>query len=71
MRIQKDHIIVIDHGVVIAQGSETELKAQVGEDRLDVIISGDQDFAAALKALDGENTTVDEIERIIIKKSIH
>ncbi|MBP9114739.1 MAG: ATP-binding cassette domain-containing protein [Acidimicrobiia bacterium] len=60
-----DHIIVIDHGVVIAQGSATELKAQVGEDRLDVIISGDQDFAAALKALDGENTTVDEIERII------
>ena len=55
-----DHIIVIDHGVVIAQGTATELKAQVGDDRVDIVVGQEQNLEAVVSALSEENTKIDE-----------
>ena len=44
-------IAVIDHGVVIAEGTSDELKAQVGGDRLEIRLDDDCDEEAALAAL--------------------
>lgn len=60
-----DHIIVIDHGKVIAEGNSSELKGQVGDDRLDIVIPNDQEFEAAVKALDGEAVKSDAEARTI------
>lgn len=60
-----DHIIVIDHGKVIAEGNSSELKGQVGDDRLDIVIPNDQEFEAAVKALDGESVKSDAEARTI------
>jgi len=60
-----DHIIVIDHGVVIAQGTATELKSQVGDDRVDVVLGPDDSFDAVLTALVGEDFNAHEEDRII------
>lgn len=60
-----DHIIVIDHGKVIAEGNSSELKGQVGDDRLDIVIPNDQEFEAAVKALNGESVKSDAEARTI------
>jgi ABC-2 type transport system ATP-binding protein len=60
-----DRIVVIDQGVIIEQGTALELKAKVGDDRLDILLSADQDFDVAIKALEGETVTADEEENII------
>ena len=44
-------IAVIDHGVVIAEGTSDELKAQVGGDRLEIQLDDDAAPDAALAAL--------------------
>jgi ABC-2 type transport system ATP-binding protein len=49
-----DRIAVIDHGVVIAEGTSNELKAQVGGDRLEICLEDRDrggDAIAALAAL--------------------
>jgi ABC-2 type transport system ATP-binding protein len=49
-------IAVIDHGLVIAEGTPTELKSQVGGERLDIHLCNPDEGAravAALAALDG------------------
>ncbi len=46
-----DRIVVIDRGSVIAQGSSDELKAQVGGDRVEVIVAPDSDLSAAREVL--------------------
>jgi ABC-2 type transport system ATP-binding protein len=45
-------IAVIDHGVVIAQGTPDELKAQVGGDRLEIRLDGADPSAAAAALAD-------------------
>lgn len=60
-----DHIIVIDHGVVIAQGTATELKAKVGDDRVDIVLGENDNFDAVLGVLHGEEVKSNEEDRII------
>ncbi len=47
-----DDIIVIDHGRAIAQGTANQLKAQVGGERIEVVVATDDDVTAARQILD-------------------
>lgn len=46
-----DEIVVIDHGLVIAQGTADQLKTQLGGERLDISVSERTDLAAAEQSL--------------------
>jgi ABC-2 type transport system ATP-binding protein len=46
-----DDIVVLDHGRVAAAGSPDELKARIGGERVDVTVVGEDDLAAAERAL--------------------
>jgi ABC-2 type transport system ATP-binding protein len=46
-----DRIVVIDHGKVIAEGTPTALKSQVGNDRLELTFPDDESFGRAIMAL--------------------
>jgi ABC-2 type transport system ATP-binding protein len=58
-----DDIVVLDHGRVAAAGSPDELKARIGGERVDVTVVGEDDLAAAERALapfaDGPPSTDD------------
>jgi ABC-2 type transport system ATP-binding protein len=47
-----DRISVIDHGVVIAEGTSDELKDQVGGESLEVTLAASGELEAAIAALD-------------------
>jgi ABC-2 type transport system ATP-binding protein len=58
-----DDIVVIDHGKVIAHGTADELKAQVGGERVEVVVAEAADMPTArmiLGDLCGEEVQVDE-----------
>jgi len=61
-----EHIVVIDHGRVIAKGTSDVLKDQVGGDRLEVVVTDQHLLSAAADALaplaNGE-VTIDADER--------
>ena len=46
-----NHIVVVDHGLVIARGTSDELKAQVGGERLEVTVARGSNLDAAVHAL--------------------
>ncbi len=48
-----DDILVIDHGKRIAQGTSDALKAQVGGERIEVVVGSVDDLAPAKGVLDG------------------
>ena len=45
-----DQVTVIDHGAVIAAGTPTALKAQIGGDRIDVVVPSSADLAGGGRA---------------------
>jgi ABC-2 type transport system ATP-binding protein len=46
-----DDIVVLDHGRSVAHGTPTELKARVGDDRIDVTVASAADLTAAASAM--------------------
>ncbi|MDT7801501.1 MAG: type transport system ATP-binding protein [Actinomycetota bacterium] len=62
-----DSIVVIDHGKVIARGSADELKAQIGGERLELVVASAADLPATLDVLravgSGEPTGDDHTRR--------
>ncbi len=60
-----DRIVVIDNGGIIEEGTPLELKAKVGDDRLDIVLSTDQEFDQVLNVLNDEDVSLDKYERTI------
>jgi ABC-2 type transport system ATP-binding protein len=46
-----DDIVVLDHGRVVARGTPKELKARIGDNRVDVTMTGLADVGVAIEAL--------------------
>jgi ABC-2 type transport system ATP-binding protein len=61
-----DTIAVVDHGKIIARGTADELKAQVGGERIEVVVHGREAMLQAVEVLAqlaGERPIVDEHTR--------
>ncbi len=60
-----DWIVVIDEGRVIAEGDANSLKARVGTEQVDLIISHNSNFVVAQQAVDGATVKADPEQRLI------
>lgn len=63
-------IAVVDRGRIIARGTADELKAQVGGERIEVVVHNRDDIPRAVQALtaeaDGDHTIDDHVRKITI-----
>jgi ABC-2 type transport system ATP-binding protein len=63
-----DDIVVLDHGQVVAKGTPSELKARIGNDRIEVRVADHVELVAAASALSGfapNDPTFDEGELLV------
>lgn len=60
-----DNIVVIDNGVVIAEGTADQLKSKIGADRLEFTIPNKKDFERAQKVIDGKTLKIDEENNVL------
>jgi len=67
-----DHVVVLDHGRAVAQGTPAELKARIGTDRVDVTVPSAGQLRAAAAAIavlvDGE-PSIDE-DRLLVSAAV-
>lgn len=61
-----DRIVVIDNGVVIAEGTASELKSKIGNDRLELIFKDGKTLSQAKKALGKAVIETDEKEYMAV-----
>lgn len=60
-----DQIVVIDDGRVISEGTPDELKRRVGNERLELVIAPESDFARAQEVVAGPALQADEKRRAV------
>jgi ABC-2 type transport system ATP-binding protein len=60
-----DWIVVVDEGKVMAEGDANSLKARVGSDHVDLIISRNSSFTLAQQAVDGQQLQANPEQRVI------
>ncbi len=60
-----DNIVVLDNGKVIAEGTSSKLKSQVGSDRVELTIAKKSSFTKALEAIAGEKLKSNAEDRVL------
>lgn len=60
-----DKIVVIDNGVVIAEGTSTQLKEKVGNDKLHLTFESSKSYKSALKLLASDVADKDDDKHVI------
>ncbi len=65
-----DDIVVLDHGVSVAHGTPTELKAQIGNDRLDVKVVHADQLPMAADVLRGYSSKAPSFDEDLLTVSI-
>lgn len=65
-----NRIVVIDDGVVIAEGTAAELKSRIGNDRLEITFKDEKSLAKAVKLLGKEvvDTSTEEYTAVVVIK---